>query len=53
MSTREIGKFVEMILGERYSAATVSNFTPATITTFALGDNDCYISVMWHYISMQ
>jgi putative transposase len=30
-STREIGKFVEMILGEYYSATTISNITPATI----------------------
>jgi len=31
MSTREIGKFVEMILGERYSAAHISNITAATL----------------------
>jgi putative transposase len=31
MSTREINKFVEMILGERYSAATISNITAATM----------------------
>jgi putative transposase len=31
MSTREIGKFVEMILGERYSATTISNITAATL----------------------
>jgi transposase-like protein len=31
MSTREIGKFVEMILGDRYSATTISNITAATL----------------------
>jgi putative transposase len=31
MSTRDIGKFVEMILGDRYSATTISNITAATL----------------------
>lgn len=31
MSAREIGKFVEMILGDRYSATTISNITAATL----------------------
>jgi putative transposase len=36
MSTREIGKFVEMILGERYSATTISNITSATLDDIRL-----------------